>query len=352
MNEAKPFQPVTEQRWLLSILLVSSPVLLAAALIFGSITLPLAEVLAVLKGALSGQLDIVQQQFPRTSAILLYIRLPRVIAAMLAGSALGLAGAVSQGLFRNPLASPDILGISAGSSLGAVIAITTHIAVLHPLIIPGTAITGALLTATLIYLLAMRSSLSRQLLFILLAGLALSSLLNGVISATLLLAHEYEISQFIFWTMGALSGRLWSHVLWPAPFILLIGGWLLTRSHSLNLLALGDHNAHGMGLNVVATQRLLLLSSAALTALAIAIAGPVGFIGLMIPHLVRLIFGSDHRLLLPISAFLGALFLLLCDLLGRILIAPHEIKVGIITSLIGGSYFLFLIFRIQQRGRL
>jgi iron complex transport system permease protein len=333
-------------------LAISGPILFILYLSLGAVALPVSEIIDVLKLALFGQVELAQQSYPKTTAILLHIRVPRAIAAILSGGALALAGAATQGMFRNPLASPDILGISAGSSLGAVIAITTGLAVTHPLVIPAASIIGALTAAMFVYLLALRSAATNQLLFVILSGLALSSLLTGATSAALLMAQQYEISQFIFWTMGGLEGRLWVHVLWPAPGILIVAWWLLRQAQPLNLIALGEENAHGMGLNVQRTQHSTLIGSALLTALAISISGPVGFVGLMIPHFVRLIIGPEHKALIPFSAIFGALFVLLADLLGRTLIAPHEIKVGIITALVGGSYFIFLILRIQKRGRL
>jgi iron complex transport system permease protein len=341
-----------KQRSLTLGLAIGGPILFILYLALGAISLPLDEVIAVLKYVLTGNLNIASETYPKTTAILFHIRLPRAFAGILAGSALALAGAATQGLFRNPLASPDILGISAGSSLGAVIAITTGIAFFHPLAIPVTSIVGAVFTASIVYILTLRTSMNQQLLFVILCGLALSSLLTGATSAALLIAEQYEISQFIFWTMGGLEGRLWSHVLWPAPGIIACSYLLLRQAQPLNLIALGEDNAHGMGLNVQKTQRITLLASALLTALAISIAGPVGFIGLMIPHFVRIVFGPDHRSLIPLSAFFGAAFVLLADLIGRTVIAPHEIKVGIITAMVGGSYFIYLIVRIQKRGRL
>lgn len=344
--------PEHRQTLLISLLVFIAPVLFVLYLAAGAVALPMTEVASVLKFALLNQSELARELYPRTTAILLHIRLPRAIAALLAGGALALAGAASQGLFRNPLASPDILGISAGSSLGAVIAITGGLSMIHPLIIPAASVIGALGTAALVYLLAMRSALLQQLLFVILAGLALSSLLSGATSAALLMARQYEISQFVFWTMGGLEGRMWAHVLWPAPAIIAVSLLLMKQRHALNLIAFGEENAHGMGLNVIRAQRLTLFGSAVLTALAISIAGPVGFVGLMIPHLVRLMIGPNHRRLLPVSALVGGLFVLLADLLGRTLIAPHEIKVGVLTALIGGSYFIYLIVRIQQRGQL
>lgn len=344
--------PDHRQPLLISLLLLAAPVVFILYLAAGAVALPFTEVVTVLKLTLLDQSELARELYPRTTAILLHIRLPRGLAALLAGGALALAGAASQGLFRNPLASPDILGISAGSSLGAVIAITTGVSMLHPLMIPAASIIGALATASLVYLLAMRSTLLQQLLFVILAGLALSSLLTGATSAALLMAQQYEISQFVFWTMGGLEGRMWTHVLWPAPVIIMVALLLMRQRQALNLIAFGEENAHGMGLDVARTQRLTLFASAILTALAISISGPVGFVGLMVPHLVRLLIGPNHRRLLPISALVGGLFVLMADLIGRTIIAPHEIKVGVLTALIGGSYFIYLIVRIQQRGQL
>lgn len=333
-------------------LIIAGPLLMLICLVFGAVQLPISEVVSVLRFAIFGQLETAAELYPRTTAILIHIRLPRILAAILAGSALAVAGSATQGMFRNPLASPDILGISAGSSLGAVIAITTGFALAHPLMIPLASICGALITALAVYFLALRTLSSHQLLFVILAGLALSSFLTGAISAVLLMAQQYEISQFIFWTMGGLEGRLWGHVLWPAPALILLIIALIKQAKGLNLVAFGEDNAHGMGLNVKRIQHITLAGSSLLTALAISIAGPIGFIGLMVPHFVRLVIGPDHRILMPLSALFGAIFVLLADLAGRTLIAPHEIKVGIITALVGGSYFLFLILRIQKRGQL
>lgn len=324
--------------------------LLLAYLSFGAVSLPVNEIFSVLSHLFQGQLDAAQQQYPQTTAVLVHIRLPRALTAILAGSALALAGACMQGLFRNPLASPDILGVSAGSSFGAVTAITTGAALVHPLMIPAFSIAAALTTAGVVYLIALRGAAGHQLLFLILTGLALSSLLNGAISAMLLMARQYEVSQFIFWTMGGLEGRMWTNLIWPGPFLIAAIACTLRMAPSLNLIALGEENAHGMGLNVRRCRQEILLLSALLTALAISLAGPIGFIGLMVPHLVRLLTGPDHRRLLPLSVLAGAAFVLVADLIGRCLIAPHEIKVGIITSVLGGSYFIYLIARLQKQG--
>jgi iron complex transport system permease protein len=152
--------------------------------------------------------------------------------------------------------------------------------------------------------------------------------------------------------MGGLEGRLWQHILWPLPFIILTGVWLMKRAQWLNIMALGDEAAHGIGLDVQKSRFRLLLSASLLTAMSIAVAGPIGFIGLMVPHLIRMLTGANHTTLLPLSALYGALLLLVCDLAGRYLIAPYEIKAGIITAVAGGLYFLMLIVRVQKQGKL
>lgn len=316
----------------------------------GAVSLPLSETFQVLLHLLWQSEAEVRAEFPKTTAILIHIRLPRGIAAILAGSALGLAGAAMQGLFRNPMASPDIMGVTAGSSLGAVIAIGTGIAVWHPLMVPAISVVFALATALFVYLIAGRNSIN--LLVVILSGMAVSSLLGGAISAVLLFSQQYEVAQFIFWTMGGLEGRMWQHIVPVLPFILISMMLLMRHANALNVISLGDENAHGMGLNVAKTKLIVLLLTAIVTALAISIAGPIAFVGLMVPHIVRLLGGPNHKRVLPYSAYVGALMVMLSDWLGRVIIAPHEIKVGIITAVIGGSYFIFLIVRLQRTGKL
>lgn len=323
-------------------------VLLMIYLSLGSVAIPMHDILAMLASYVQGGETLAQQQHPLASAIILQIRLPRACAAILAGSALALAGACSQGLFRNPLASPDILGISAGSSFAAVIAIVSGLTVVNPALLPLVTATGALTTAIIVYFIARHTQ--QHGLFIILAGLAVSSLLGGLTMGVLLTAQQYEVSEFVFWTMGGLDARTWQQLLWPTP-IIIIAAWLLLRhGQTLNLLALGEQNAHGMGINVQRSRRILLLLTTLLTAMAIAIAGPIGFIGLIVPHLSRLLIGPNNRILLPFSALFGAMFLLACDLIARTVIAPNELKTGIITAVIGGIYFIVLLIRSQYKG--
>jgi iron complex transport system permease protein len=282
-------------------------------------------------------------------SIILHVRLPRVAAALLVGAALAMGGTAMQGLFRNPMASPDVLGVSTGASLGAVLAIHTGLFALHVFFLPAAALAGALLAAALIY--GVSSHRGRtSLLFVVLAGLAISALFGALVSATLLFSQQYEVSQFIFWTMGGLDGRTWRHVLLPLPLLLPGMVLLALYSRDLNLFALGEDHAQSLGLHVERTKRIVLALTAAVTGMAIAVSGPVGFVGLLTPHLLRLLVGPDHRVLLPAAAIGGALLLVVADLVGRVLVPPYEIRVGIVTAVLGSPYFLAVILRTQRRG--
>ncbi len=284
----------------------------------------------------------------RDVTILLFLRLPRIAAAVLVGSSLAVCGVVMQGLFRNPMASPEILGLSAGGSLGAVTAIGTGLSAMSLYALPSLTIAGALLSALLVYLLSTSRGVT-SLLYIVIAGLAISSFFNGLTSAILLFSQEYQVSQYLFWTMGGLDGRSWQHVLVALP--VLVPGMIVLGlfSRELNLFSLGEEGAMTLGVHVEWTKRALLAVSAVVTGVTIAVAGPVGFIGLLVPHFFRLVVGADHRVLLPASALGGALFLVLCDLVGRAIAPPYEIRVGIITGILGSPYLLSLIVRTQRR---
>jgi iron complex transport system permease protein len=285
----------------------------------------------------------------RDVTIILHLRLPRVLAALLVGSSLAVCGVVMQGLFRNPMASPEILGVSAGGSLGAVIAITSGFARLAGLALPLFTVTGALAASAVIYLISSARG-ATSLLFIVIAGMAVSSLLNGVSSALLLFAKEHEVSQYFFWTMGGLEGRSWQHILYAAPLLIPVLFALSLYSRELNLFTLGEEGALALGMHVESTKRILLALAAVATGVAISVGGPIGFIGLLVPHFFRLLSGPDHRSLIPASALGGALFLVLCDLAGRAIAPPYEIRVGIITAILGSPYLLSLVIRTQRGG--
>ncbi|MEL7512297.1 MAG: iron ABC transporter permease [Cyanobacteria bacterium J06554_3] len=267
------------------------------------------------------------------------LRLPRAIAALLVGSSLGLSGALLQGMLRNGLASPFLLGISAGSGLAAILIVGLGILNLW---LPLGAWLGGMVTITLVYLLARtRTGISVERLI--LGGVAFSTLFGAVQSMLLLLSPDGQAQAALTWLIGSLNGRSWQEISVAGPSILvaLVGGCLLARS--LNVLSLGDDLAVGLGLSLVRSRCLIGAAAALLAAGAVSIAGLVGFVGLIVPHGVRLLVGTDYRIVLPLSAVGGAIVLATADLLARL--GPTEVPVGIVTSLIGAPIFLWLLYR-------
>jgi len=282
--------------------------------------------------------------------IWLHIRLPRVLLAILVGGALALSGCVMQGLFRNPLADPGLLGISSGAALFVGLAIVFPIALpaILALYVPMfAAFIGSLVVTFIIFLLSRQgnNSLAR----LLLVGIAINALCGAAVGILSWLSNDTQLRQLSLWGMGSLGQSQWSTLLAAASLTIpaTVGIWLLARR--LNLLQLGDEEAHYLGVDVKRTQRHLLILSALLVAAAVAVSGVIGFVGLVVPHLVRMWLGADHRWLVPGSVLAGALLLLIADTLARTLVVPAEMPVGLITSLIGGPWFLAMIFRNQGR---
>ncbi|MBI4583412.1 MAG: iron ABC transporter permease [Planctomycetes bacterium] len=278
--------------------------------------------------------------------ILFYIRIPRVFAGALVGASLALAGVLMQGLFRNPLASPGVLGATAGGAFGAVLAVALRLETLAGLAVPGAAVAGTWFALFVVYALAAgRSRLS--VLHLILCGVAVNTLFSAGTSLILTLSTDrYEISsKIIHWLTGALTNRGWEHVLLILPFFGLTLPLSLFLARDLNLLLTGEESAWSLGANLDRLKRRVLLLSALLTGGAVAVAGMVGFVGLVAPHILRLIQGPDHRKLLASAPLFGGTFLILCDLVSQRLIPPEEVQLGIITSLIGGPFFLFLLAR-------
>jgi iron complex transport system permease protein len=284
------------------------------------------------------------------NSIIFLVRLPRVLVACMAGGSLAACGAVMQGMFRNPMADPGILGVSSGAGLGAVTAITLGFSVQSIYLLPLFASVGALLAVTVIYLLSLRKGKIPPLTLVL-SGLAVSTFIGAFTQLILLRSNSYEVHNFVFWTMGGLNGMMWDQVrLIAAPVILLLSV-LMIFAKDLNLLLLGEEEAQSVGLEPSRTRKLLLLLTSLLTACAISVCGPVGFVGLIVPHIMRLITGPDHRILLPASALGGSIFLVGCDIISR-LPASGEISVGIITSMLGAPYFLYLLVKTRKEGEL
>jgi ABC-type Fe3+-siderophore transport system permease subunit len=283
-----------------------------------------------------------------TSVILFQLRLPRVLLAALVGGALAAAGAVFQALFRNPMADPAIIGVSSGAALGAIAVILAGGgAALGGLGVPTAAFVGALATAFLVYRLA-RLGPAVQVATLLLAGIAVAAVISAAISLAMTFSGQ-EIRAIYFWLLGGLGARGWRSLAVAAPFVL--AGTLLAMgcARDLNLTALGEERAAQLGLDVERFKRLMLATGSMLTAAAVSVAGLIGFVGLMTPHILRLFIGSDHRRLIPASIVGGAAFMVLADLAARTVVTPEEIPVGAVTAVLGGPFFLYLLRR-ERRG--
>jgi len=274
-------------------------------------------------------------------------RLPRVLAGGLVGATLAAAGVVLQALLRNPLATPFTLGVSAGASLGAMLAVTMQLelSVLGITSIPLASFAGSLIATGIVYALAtlQRRGLSTNVL--LLAGVTLNAFFSALILFVQYLADFAEALRAIRWMMGGLDVAGYFPIIAALPFVVVafIAFAFLTRT--LNLLSVGAESAAAKGVDIVPAQRLAFLSASLATGAAVSLGGPIGFIGIIVPHLVRLLVGADHRIVLPASALFGAAFLVLCDLAARTLMSPLEIPVGVVTALIGGPFFLWLLVK-------
>jgi len=275
--------------------------------------------------------------------IVLQIRLPRVISAALVGAALAIAGVVLQGLLRNPMADPYVLGLSAGSALGASIAIGFGIRFTLGIIdsIHLMAFIGALATVFVVYNIA-RTGPRVSMFTLLLAGIALTSFQLAIISSIMIIKAE-TVHALLRWIFGSFITSDWNNVKIAMPFI--IGGSIVIYifARQLNVMQLGEEQAQQLGVDVERMKKIMLVLSSLITASAVAVSGIIGFIGLIIPHMARILVGPDHRILIPSSALAGAIILVLCDILARTVIEPAELPVGVFTSLLGVPFFLYLL---------
>lgn len=310
-------------------LAISSTLLMSLSL--GAVPLSFEEMLQ----ALLRRGDELQQ------TILWDLRIPRILAAMVVGSALGMSGALLQGMLRNSLADPFILGISAGAGLVVIVMVVLQV---FQAWIPLAAWIGAILTTAIVIFLG-RSGNKLSVERLILGGVAVSSLFGAVQSTLLLLAEDGQIQQALNWLIGSLNGRGWREVSTAAPYVIiaLIAGCLLARS--LNLLALGDDLAVSLGINLVRSRFLIAAVATLLAAGAVSVSGLIGFIGLVVPHGIRLLVGNDHRILLPLSALGGAWLLMFADLLSRL--GAIELPVGSVTALLGSPLFIWLLYQRQ-----
>jgi iron complex transport system permease protein len=292
----------------------------------------------------------------RDRIVIFDIRLPRAILGFLIGGGLAVSGAVMQGLFRNPLADPGLIGVSAGSSLGAVAMIVLGGGVLAPVAhlfgifsLPIAAFIGGLVTTVLLYKVATRHG-QTSIATLLLAGIALGSLALAATGILIYMADDRQLRDLTFWSMGSLAGSTWSKVIGAGPIIVLSLLPLPFMARGLNALTLGEAAAFHMGVAVQRLKNVAIVSVAAAVGASVAVSGGIGFVGIVVPHILRMIIGPDHRFLLPASALLGGSLLIVADVVARTIVSPAELPIGILTAGVGGPFFLWMLLR--QRSRL
>lgn len=280
------------------------------------------------------------------------IRVPRVILAGLVGAALAMAGAAFQGLLKNPLADPYTLGVSSGASVGAVMTIFFGISTssLGLYTLPIFSMLGAMAAMVLVLSFARLVDRSMKMETLILTGIIVSAFLSSVISLMIALTGD-ELRQILNWLMGSVSMRGWPYIKMIWPFLVIGALMLWMNRKELNALLFGEERAHYLGVNVKRSKWMILVGGSILTGCAVAVSGTIGFVGLVVPHMTRLLFGADHRHLLPLSIINGATLLIVCDLVARTIIAPSELPIGVITSFIGAPVFAYIFFRQRRKGR-
>jgi iron complex transport system permease protein len=281
-------------------------------------------------------------------AVLWNIRLPRVLLAAAGGAGLAAAGAAIQATFRNPLAEPGLVGVSSGAAVAVVALIVVGVAPLGMASQPIAAFAGGTLAVTGVYLFS-RYEGRTDIVTLILTGIAVNATAGGIIGLLVYYASDAELRNIVFWQLGSLGGATWDTTL-PVLAFMLAGTFALLRlGHALNLLVLGEAEARHLGLNVERVRVGVIALASLVTGALVSVAGIIGFVGLVVPHLLRLVIGPDHRLLLPASALLGASFLLGADLAARTVAQPAELPLGVVTALAGGPYFLFLLRRTRRK---
>ncbi len=281
------------------------------------------------------------------------VRMPRVILAILVGAVLSVGGAAMQGIFRNPLADPSLIGISAGGAVGAILMIVLGdflFATFHrvePLLVPLAAFTGSIATTYLVYRLSCYDRRS-QVVTMLLAGIAMNAIAAAIIGGIVTFSRNDQLRSFVFWSLGTISGSTWNMLAIASPFLLIPLAIFPFYGKVLNAFALGEAEAEYLGFNAQRAQATLITLTAASVGVSVALCGMIGFVGLVVPHLVRLIIGPDNRYLIPASGLMGGLLVVVADLGARTVAAPSELPIGIITAVLGAPFFLILL-RLSHR---
>ncbi|WP_394236630.1 FecCD family ABC transporter permease [Niallia oryzisoli] len=334
--------------YLLSVVLLITAMLFAISI--GTVSVPIFDIVRMIGSGLFG--FSMEQVDPMYSNIVLNIRLPRVILAGLVGASLAIAGAAFQGLLRNPLADPYTLGVSSGASVGAVLTIFLNLSIpfLGEFTLPFLSIICSFLTMIIVLFFSQKIDRSMKVETIILTGVIFSSFLSAFISLMIALTGE-ELRQIIGWLLGSVSMRGWDYIQIILPFFIIGSLLVLVNANELNAMSFGEERAQHLGVNVQRRKLLVLTAGSILTGAAVAVSGTIGFVGLVIPHLTRLLWGPDHKHLLPLSILTGSSFLILADLVARTIITPTELPIGVITSLIGAPVFAIILVGSKRKER-
>lgn len=319
----------------------------------GTVSVPIFTIIQIIISKLFGFISL-DQIDPMFSSIVLNIRLPRVILAGLVGASLAIAGAAFQGLLRNPLADPYTLGVSSGASVGAVLTLffNLSIPIIGSFTLPLLSILFSWVTIFLVLAFAQKIERSMRVETIILTGIIFSSFLGAIISLMIALTGD-ELRQIIGWLLGSVSMRGWEYIKIIFPFFVIGSIILIFNAKELNAMSFGEERAQHLGVNVQKRKLMILTAGSILTGAAVAVSGTIGFVGLVIPHLSRLLWGPDHRHLLPLSIITGSGFLILADLISRTIISPTELPIGVITALFGAPVFALILLqrkRTERRG--
>lgn len=318
----------------------------------GAVAISPSEVMAILLNKIG--ISTWESFTPVQESILMNIRLPRVFLAVLVGAALAISGAAMQGLFRNPLADPGLIGVSSGAALATAIAMVVLSTLTWPVIeilgtalIPIAAFAGGTFATILVYRLSTNKGRT-NVATMLLAGIAINAMAGALIGFMIFMADDDQLRDLTFWTLGSLGGAMWSSVWVVLPFLIATILFLPLLSKGLNAILLGEAEAKHLGIRVERMKKFIIVFVGLAVGAAVSVSGMIGFVGLVVPHILRLWIGPDHRFLMPGSAILGGLLLLGSDLLARTIVSPAELPIGVITASVGAPFFLWLLLRNRE----
>lgn len=317
----------------------------------GSVSVPIPKIIQIIGSKLFGFISL-KDIDPMYISIVMDIRLPRVLLSGLVGAALAIAGAAFQGLLRNPLADPYTLGVSSGASVGAVLTIFFQLSIpfIGSFTLPLLSILFSFLSIVAVLVFARKIERSLRVETIILTGIIFSSFLGALISLMIALTAD-ELRQIIGWLLGSVSMRGWEYIKMMLPFFMIGTVVLMANAKELNAMSFGEERAQHLGVNVQSRKLIILTAGSILTGAAVAVSGTIGFVGLVIPHLTRLLWGPDHKFLLPLSILTGGSFLILADLISRTIISPTELPIGVITALIGAPVFAVILLQRKRKER-